>query len=108
MALKSGGSLACNGIGGAPTNLPAGISPYFNCAGFADTNSAANVAARGYAFGNIPRTIGNIRSASYYNEDFSVIKNTYITENQFIQFRADFLNAFNRHTFAVPDTNYIR
>ena len=106
LALKSGGSLACNGIGSAPTNLPAGIQPYFNCAGFADTNSATNVAARGYAFGNIPRTVGNIRSAHYYNEDFSVIKNTYITENQFIQFRADFLNAFNRHTFAVPDTNY--
>jgi carboxypeptidase family protein len=106
LALKSGGSLACNGIGSAPTNLPAGIQPYFNCAGFADTNSATSVAARGYAFGNIPRTVGNIRSAHYYNEDFSVIKNTYITENQFIQFRADFLNAFNRHTFAVPDTNY--
>ena len=83
-----------------------GAAPYFNCGGFADTNSAANVAARGYTFGNIPRTVGNIRSASYYNEDFSVIKNTYITENQFIQFRVDFLNAFNRHTFAPPDSTW--
>jgi Carboxypeptidase regulatory-like domain len=86
--------------------VPTGAAPYFNCAGFADTNSAANVAQRGYSFGNIPRTVGNIRSASYFNEDFSVIKNTYITENQFIQFRVDFLNAFNRHTFAPPDSTW--
>jgi len=91
----------CNG-----QTLPPGTVAYFNCAGFSDTNSAANVASRGYSFGNIPRTVGNIRSANFYNEDFSVIKNTTIHESYSIQFRTDFLNAFNRHSFAPPDSTW--
>lgn|SRR5215469_764354 len=86
--------------------LPPGAVPYFNCAAFQDTNSAANVAQRGYTFGGIPRTIGSVRSAPYYNEDFSIIKNTTIHESHLIQFRADLLNAFNRHTFANPDSAF--
>jgi len=85
---------------------PPGAVAYFNCNGFADTNSTSNVASRGYAFGNIPRTVGNIRSANYYNEDFSVIKNTTIYEGYTIQFRTDFLNAFNRHSFAPADSTW--
>jgi hypothetical protein len=84
--------------------LPPGAVPYFNCAALQDPNSAANVAARGYTFGTIPRTIGSVRSAPYYNEDFSIIKNTTIFESHVIQFRADLLNAFNRHTFSNPDS----
>jgi hypothetical protein len=89
---------------GIGQTLPPGAVAYFNTAGFADTNSAANLTARGYAFGNISRTLGNIRSADYYNEDFSVIKRTPIFEGQSIVFKAEFLNAFNRHTFSVPDS----
>jgi hypothetical protein len=86
--------------------LPPGAVPYFNCAAFEDPNSAANVAQRGYSFGSIPRTVGNIRSALYHNEDFSITKNTKIFESHVIQFRADLLNAFNRHTFANPDSGW--
>jgi hypothetical protein len=89
---------------GIGQTLPPGAVAYFNTAGFADPNSAANLALRGYAFGNIPRTVGNIRSASYFNEDFSIIKRIPIYESHQIVFKIEFLNAFNRHTFAVPDS----
>lgn len=85
--------------------LPPGAVAYFNTAGFADPNSAANLASGGYKFGNIPRTIGNIRSANYYNEDFSVIKRTSIFESHAIIFKAEMFNAFNRHSFSVPDAS---
>jgi hypothetical protein len=83
--------------------LPPGASPYFNCAAFSDPNSPSNVAARGYAFGTMPRTVGNVRAPSFYNEDFSLIKRTSIYEHHAIIFRADLFNAFNRHSFAPPD-----
>lgn len=86
--------------------LPPNAVPYFNCAAFQDPNSPANVSARGYTFGDIPRTIGSVRSAAFFNEDFSVIKNTTILESHVIQFRADFLNAFNRHSFGNPDSSW--
>jgi hypothetical protein len=89
---------------GQGQTLPPGAVAYFNTAGFADPNSAANVATRGYTFGNIPRTVGNIRSASYFNEDFSIIKRIPIYESHELVFKAELLNAFNRHTFAVPDS----
>jgi hypothetical protein len=79
---------------------------YFNCGAFTDPNSVSNIAQRGYAFGNIARTIGNIRSPAYLNEDFSVIKRTTLYESHAIIFRADLLNAFNRHTFAALDGNW--
>ena len=41
----------------------------------------------------------------YYNEDFSVIKNIHLTEGVAVQFKAEFLNAFNRHVFATPDVS---
>src|SRR5678815_4586009 len=47
---------------------------YFNCAAFFDQNADGLVAARGYQFGNLPLTLGNVRSASYFSEDFSIIK----------------------------------
>src|SRR5207249_1416622 len=52
-----------------------------------------------YSFGNAPRTDGSIRRFPYYNEDFSIIKRTQITERVKVEFRADFLNIFNRTVF---------
>jgi Carboxypeptidase regulatory-like domain/TonB-dependent Receptor Plug Domain/TonB dependent receptor len=39
------------------------------------------------------------------NIDFSVLKNTGITERVTLQFRAEFFNLFNHPLFAEPDTN---
>ena len=50
--------------------------------------------------GNAPRTDGAIRRFAYLNEDISLIKQTNITERVSIQFRADFLNIFNRTLFS--------
>ena len=52
-----------------------------------------------FTLGNAPKTDGNIRNPNYYNEDISIIKTTNINERVSIQFRADFLNMFNRVVF---------
>jgi len=49
--------------------------------------------------GNAPRTDGAIRRFSYLNEDISVLKRTNINERVGVEFRADFLNIFNRTLF---------
>jgi len=79
---------------------------FFNCAALLDPNtSAALVATQGYVFGNLPVAFGNIRSPGYVNEDFSIIKRTYITESQSLIFKLDIPNAFNRHVFGGIDGN---
>ena len=52
-----------------------------------------------YTFGNAPRTDGDIRSFFYSNEDVSVLKRTNISDRVNVEFRADFLNIFNRTVF---------
>ncbi len=61
-------------------------------------NPSASDATR-WTHGNAPRTDGAVRRFPYYNEDFSIIKRTSITERVTIEFRADFLNMFNRTLF---------
>jgi len=75
----------------------------FNCAAFFDPNAPGLIATRGYVFGNAPLVLGNVRSQSYFNEDFSIQKRTFITERQSIVFKVDFPNAFNRHVFGTLD-----
>ncbi len=53
-----------------------------------------------YILGNSPRTDGGARRPGYLNEDISIIKRTAITERVSIEFRADFLNIFNRTVFS--------
>src|SRR5262249_43142724 len=76
---------------------------FFNCDALLDPNAPDLVAARGYAFGNLPQFFSNIRSPGYMNEDFSIIKRTNITESQMITFKMDISNAFNRHVFGQLD-----
>jgi hypothetical protein len=54
--------------------------------------------------GDMPRVTGEVRTPAYYNEDFSILKNTPIHENIVFQLKFELLNAFNRHTFSIPDT----
>jgi hypothetical protein len=49
-----------------------------------------------FTYGNAPRTDGAIRRFPYFNEDISLIKRTRINERVNVEFRADFLNIFNR------------
>jgi hypothetical protein len=93
----------------------AGVCSYAGQTGcaFADPNiqrvsQTSNVTlqqARGgaYIFGDYPRTTGDARTPNYYNEDFSVIRNFRLIERASLQLKAEFLNAFNRHIFLVPN-----
>ena len=76
----------------------------FNNGALADPN--AGVANGGaYSFGNLPRVSGEVRSQSFFNEDFSLNKRTSITEHFHLLFQAEAFNAFNRHIFNRPDTS---
>lgn len=91
---------------------------YFGQAGcgFADPNvlpvaQGSNVTlqdARGgaYVFGNYPRNNGDARNPNYFNEDFSVLRNISLSKDGrvFLQAKGEFLNAFNRHIFAIGPT----
>lgn len=76
---------------------------YFNCAAFLDQNAPGLVAQRGYLFGNLPMTLGNVRSEHYFNEDFSIIKRTALTEGHSLIFKVDIPNLVNRHDFGTLD-----
>ena len=78
---------------------------YFNCAAFFDQNADSLIAQRGYEFGNLPLTLGNVRSQHYFSEDFAIVKRTAITETHSLIFKADIPNAFNRHIFGTLDGN---
>ena len=83
----------------------AGQNSYFNPAAFIDPNSTAVRGAGAYTFGNVPRVTGEMRAQRFYNEDLSIWKTTPIKESVSFVFKAELLNVFNRHQFAVPDTN---
>ena len=87
---------------GTFTFITGSTNHFFNCAAFFDPNVAAVVATNGYSFGNLGKAF-SIRSPSYFNEDFSLIKRFTLYEAHVLSFKADFTNAFNRHTFGRGD-----
>lgn len=52
-----------------------------------------------------PQRHGFIRGDNRSNYDFALIKNTEITERKDLQFKAEFLNAFNSPLFPNPNTD---
>jgi hypothetical protein len=50
--------------------------------------------------GNLGRN--TFRTNSFSNFDFSLVKDTAVTERIRIQFRSEFFNIFNQHAFALP------
>jgi hypothetical protein len=55
-------------------------------------------------FGTCAPQLGGLRGPGFYNWDLSLEKNFQLTERFRLQFRSDFLNAFNRVNLAVPNT----
>jgi hypothetical protein len=98
--LEGGSGCTANNDG---TFTASGTNNFFNCAAFFDPNAPGVVATNGYSFGDLPKSFGNVRSPGYMNEDFSVIKRVTLYEAHILSFKADFINAFNRHTFARGD-----
>lgn len=58
-----------------------------------------------YARGNASRLVNQLRGFAFYNEDTSLQKNWVPREGTRVQFRAEFLNLFNRHRFTGINTN---
>lgn len=56
-------------------------------------------------FGNLGRN--SIYGPNYWNVDFSVSKNTAITEHLGMQLRAEFFNMFNHPNFALPNGSIV-
>lgn len=98
----AGGGTRPNRTGQDP-NLPADrsrdekIRQWFNTAAFA--------APPAFTFGDAPPTLPNVRGPSFRTVDFSVIKNTRLSEGTSLQFRSEFFNVFNFANFAGPITN---
>jgi hypothetical protein len=55
-------------------------------------------------YGTCAPQIGQLRGPGFYNWDLSLQKNFHLTERFKLQFRGDFLNAFNRVNLAAPNT----
>ncbi|MGD0008815.1 MAG: TonB-dependent receptor [Terriglobia bacterium] len=77
-----------NGVGTGYFAIPTVISP------------VANVGAVMPGPGTLGRD--TFTAPGWYNLDFSVIKDTRITETKMVQFRAEFFNIFNVATFGGP------
>jgi hypothetical protein len=57
-----------------------------------------------FTFGNIGRTLPDVREPGLVNFDFSVLKNTTIREPVQLQFRAEAFNLMNTPRFGTPGT----
>ncbi len=56
-----------------------------------------------FTFGNVGRTLGDLRGPGIHNVDFSAFKNFRIKERANLQFRGEFFNLTNTPTFNLPD-----
>jgi hypothetical protein len=72
----------------------------FNPAAFSPTD------VTNFQFGTAARTYNDIRRDNYKNVDLSIIKNIGLGEGRRLQFRAEFLNAFNLVVFGTPVTSF--
>jgi hypothetical protein len=91
-----------NVVPGVPKKTAAASSGKFDPNRDAWLNWSAWADPAPFTLGNAPRTDGGVRMPKYLNEDISIIKRTTITERVVVEFRADFLNMFNR-TVLGPD-----
>jgi len=67
-------------------------------------NTSAFSLPAAFTFGNAARTMPDVRSHGINNFDFTLFKNTAITERVGLQFRAEIFNLFNRVRFGYPGT----
>jgi hypothetical protein len=68
-------------------------------------NTSAFALPAAFTFGNAARTMPDARSQGIANYDFTVFKNTQITERVGVQFRTEIFNLFNRVRFSYPGTS---
>lgn len=68
-------------------------------------NTAAFALPPAFTFGNASRTMPDARSHGIANYDFTLFKNTKVSETVGLQFRTEVFNLFNRVRFAYPGTS---
>jgi len=66
-------------------------------------NTAAFAPVTGYAFGDVPRYMPNLRAPGIKNWDLGIEKNWHWAERWRVQFRAEMYNAFNNVNFFAPN-----
>jgi hypothetical protein len=96
----------CNAITGPTTirdskGVPTGAVGYVNTACFVTAPELPN--RGGLVLGNNGRN--SLYGPKLVNVDFSLFKNTHITERFMMQFRAEFFNIFNHANFQAPVDN---
>jgi hypothetical protein len=87
----------CNGI---PTVTPDATIPGVGVQWFTNSGQFTNPAVG--TFGNCAPQLGSLRSPRYTDVDLSLHKNFQLTERFKLQFRTDFINAFNHVQFNAP------
>jgi Carboxypeptidase regulatory-like domain/TonB dependent receptor len=92
----------CNAIIHAQGRVPvAGVGYQW----FVNSNNAFTDAPTGQ-FGTCPAALGWLRGPGYANWDLSLQKDFHVTERFKLQFRSDFLNAFNHVNLNMPCGSY--
>jgi hypothetical protein len=85
-------------------NPYAGVSHAFSKSGVQWINRAAFAQPADGTFGNLPRNF--LYGPGFSSVDFSVIKNTKVTERVNVQFRVELYNLFNRINLAPPSGGF--
>jgi Carboxypeptidase regulatory-like domain len=70
-------------------------------------NTAAFVNPPNYTFGNVPRSLPNVRGPNAFNSDVSLFKNTSIHEHLQAQLRLEAFNIFNHPNFSLPNMTFV-
>jgi hypothetical protein len=103
------GSRRANQIGDPFSGVPAGR--FMNPAAFGGPtgpcpgpNCVVNAAGTQIRFGTLPRN--SFRGPGFVRTDFSIIKNTGLTESLKMQLGLEFFNVFNQATYTVPNNNF--
>jgi len=94
-----GGNSRPNSTGksaGFDTPITSRLNRFFDTSTFTLPNA--------FTFGNVSRTLPDVRGPGIVNFDLSLIKNTRIRERFNVQFRAEAFNAFNDTNFGLPGT----
>jgi len=60
-----------------------------------------------YQYGNVGRTLGNVRGPGLTNFDFAMLKDFHVTEKFSIQFRAESFNVANITNLGLPNATFV-
>jgi hypothetical protein len=74
------------------------LDRYFNTSAFTQPDP--------FTFGNVGRTLPDVRGPALINFDLSLLKNIPITERVKAQLRGEAFNAFNNTNFGLPGTSF--